>query len=364
MRAIESLILYKRGIPNYDTVKEVILKLYSLRENQIKTYEYINHHLYADARWRRLTNNFNGELVRGDFKEYEGEIDFMKAYCVRSQVLKVVKFDKTFIYAHNILAEGKNEYISTKKVSIADMWEYNSNTASNITYQIRCNREDYPKNDFNSFLEDDDNFAYYEKWEEEINENDDWWLNVYNLAYEAFDKLRIYAFNNNVLSEIVNNISSGDSQTEKTVFEILDYLFDSCKAKCSEKQASRFRVIHRRIKNKIKRLHVPTVMVAEPAETISENIKNDVPVMTCPQQTIAFVYILNHFGVSAVDTNHIDIARFVKPFTGRSLDNIRKNVRFDIDDENVRSNMRVAEKAVRRFMPEIADQILRDLNVK
>lgn len=364
MRAIENLIVYKKGIRNYNTVKEAVLKLYSLREDQVKTYEYINHHLYADARCRQLTNNLNGELVRGDFKEHDGEIDLMKAYCVRSEIMKVLKFDRSFIYAHNILAEGRNEYLSTQKICITEMWEYNNKTASHINNLIRCNREDYPKTDFNSYLEDDDNFAFFEKKEEEIQKNDDWWLEVYNLAYETFDNVRIYAFNITKLNETVDNIAPGDSLIEKTVLEILDYLFDSYKIKCSEKQVKRFRVIHKRIKNKLKKFYAAVDMVAEPAGVISENKKNDMSVLTCPQQTIAFVYILNHFGISVVDTNHIDIARFVKPFTGRNLDNIRKNVRFDIDDENVRSNMRVAEKALRKFMPEVADQILRDLNVK
>ena len=83
--------------------------------------------------------------------------------------------------------------------------------------------------------------------------------------------------------------------------------------------------------------------------------------MTFSQQVMAFVYILNSFGINTKNTKKSTIARFINRIIGRSEDNIRKRLDINYDDVNVKQNLRTVAETFQELLPGTSDQILRDI---
>jgi hypothetical protein len=83
MRSKECLQNEKHTFRYYDLVKKTIYDLYPLRRDKIKTFEYLNRYLYADARYEAESKNCNGDISKENFELIDGEVDHNIAALVR-----------------------------------------------------------------------------------------------------------------------------------------------------------------------------------------------------------------------------------------------------------------------------------------
>lgn len=163
MSVEEHLEAESENIICFDIVKNAIKELKLIRRNQIETEKYFDDHLFADARCRLHTNNFNGPLVREDFVENENEISIENSINTRMSLLKVMVNDESFLYAKNALIQGTNSYFDEYKLPVIEPAEVNGNTDKQIE-EVICNyKEDYPKTSIWDFLEDEDNLDFFDK---------------------------------------------------------------------------------------------------------------------------------------------------------------------------------------------------------
>ena len=206
MRAKENLEILKEKIFLYELVKKTIYDLLPLRTDKIKTKEYFERYLFADARYWNQSRKFNGSFSDSDFKERENEVPHTLVSYVRSGLLSVIFNDVTFIYAYNIIVQGVNLQSVPYKILFCDMKEENTNTTFIIENTCMRYKEDYPKSILGDFLLNTDNWEFYESNYSKYNKEDEWWLNAFNLAYEIFDKVRIKSYNPSTAQYLIKNI--------------------------------------------------------------------------------------------------------------------------------------------------------------
>lgn len=249
MRTKVYLDAYRNDIYYYNQVKKAVYDLYPLRLDKIQTLEYFNNYLYSDARYRALKKNTNDKFKDSDFKEFPDEVNRNIAYKVRIEILNVIADDDTFIFAHNIIAQGVNKYIKYHKLNICKPKLECLDIISKIDNLICENKEDYPKSKLSDFLMQKDNWDFYCNHNCELQKDEEWWLHVFNHAYALFDKVRVLSSDPFKAQYIIKNIFFNDKEIESTIVSIIKNLFDNYS--CNEYDEKR------------KRLKILSVMIEE-----------------------------------------------------------------------------------------------------
>lgn len=381
MRAKEYLEINKDQIFHYDIVKCAIDALCPLRNNKIKTEEYFNRYLFADARY--LSN-------KKDFVLREGEIDVNYAPLVRINIIGAIYNDETFIFAYNIIVMQKNKYHKLIHLNCFKIKEINCKTMSDIERICILYKEDYPKQHLCEYLIDEENEEYARSKHCLQNGSIEWWNDVFNKAYEQFDIIRIKLMNGFDERTFVKSICTNDKKMNHEVIELVSHLFKNYSYDLDEVQERKYRILsdslkitynlmnndanllsepevtmennyEKNEKNEIDRLKSETDRLKRENELLKQQLEKDANVMTCSQQTMAFSYLLNHLGINTENTQKSIIARFMHPIIGRNEANIRKRLEFDYDDVNVKQNLRIVAEVFSEILPGTAEQILKDI---
>lgn len=227
MRAKEKLEFNRKEFDHYEHVRKSIYDLYPIRTDKQKTKDYFNEHLFADARYRKMikSNNRTHKTVR--FHENKNEIDHLIAYRVRKEIQNAICDDKTFLYAYNIIERDHNPYDEDYKGKTVKLKP--ETLVSSVEIEEECVRykEDYPKNNLSDFLLDETNFEFYNERFCNFMMDEEWWLFLFNKAYEIFDRLRILAYDPFKAHYLANNIYFGDKQMEETILDLLLILINN-----------------------------------------------------------------------------------------------------------------------------------------
>jgi len=227
MRAKEKLEFNRKEFDYYEQVRKSIYDLYTIRTDKQKTNDYFSEHLFADARCRKMikSSNITHKTVR--FHENKDEIDHVIAYRVRKEIQNAICDDKTFLYAYNIIESDHNPYDDDQKGKTVKMKPETFASSVEIEEEIVRYKEDYPKNNLGDYLLDETNFQFYGERLSDITEDEDWWLFVFNKAYEIFDRLRILAYDPFKAHYLANNIYYRDKQMEETILDLLLILINN-----------------------------------------------------------------------------------------------------------------------------------------
>ena len=364
MRAKEYLEINKERILYFDIVKSAIDALGPLRNKKRETEEYFNRYLFADA--RILANE-------KEFVLNEGEVDDKLAQDVRINIMNAVCKDESFIYAYNTIVMQKNEYFSLTPLNFCQRKDFNSNTVSEIERVCSLYKEDYPKEHICDFLLDDKNREYAQSKNCLENGGLDWWKDIFNKAYEQFDIIRVQLRNGFNELNFIESICEGDEKKDREVIDLLSYMFSYYSYDLDEIQMKRYRILSESLKSIYYKKHQVINLVAENSyeqeitslkrenEQLRSKLDKDPNVMTCSQQVMAFIYMLNYFGINTENTKKSILTRFINRIIGRSEDNIRKRLDINYDDVNVKQNLRTVAETFQELLPGTSDQILRDI---
>jgi len=227
MRAKEKLEFNRKEFDYYVHVKKSIYDLYPLRTNKQKTKDYFNAHLFADARYRKMIKSNNGSHDAIKFRENNDEIDHLIAYRVRKEIQNAICDDKTFLYAYNIIELDHNPYDGDQKGNAVNPKPETLVSSVEIEEESIKYKEDYPKNNLGDYLLDETNFEFYNERFCDFMKDEEWWLFVFNKAYEIFDRLRILAYDPFKAHYLANNIYFGDKQIEDTILDLLLILINN-----------------------------------------------------------------------------------------------------------------------------------------
>ena len=375
MRAKEYLEINKNKILYYNLVKGAIEGLCPLRNNKKKTEEYFNRYLFADARYH---------LQPDGFKQREGEVNKNYAYDVRIYIMNAVYTDESFIFAFNIILMQKNKYYDLIPLNFCEIKEINSCTISNIESICTSYKEDYPKSHICDYLLDDNNMIYLNKRGYLTKGGFDWWRDVFNKAYEHFDNIRIQMTNGFDLNSFVESICTDYNEKDYEIVQLVSYLFSDYNYDIDENQIKKYRflsnslltIYNEKFKN-INKVSEPDIIeygkeksvdyLSEIEKLKQENeelkglIEKDKKSMTCSQQVIAFIYLLNSYGINTDNTRKSSIARFINRLTGTSETNVRKRLEINYDDIKVKYNLRIVAETFQELLPNTSEQILRDI---
>ena len=221
MRAKEKLEFNRMEFDYYEHVRKSIYDLYPLRTDKQKTKDYFSKHLFADARYRKKIKTNNGTHETVKFHENRDEIDHLIAYRVRKEIQNAVCDDKTFLYAYNIIERDHNPYDEDQKGKTVKLKSETLASSEDIERECACYREDYPKNNLGDYLLDDRNFEFYNERINDFIADEEWWLHVFNKAYEIFDRLRVLAYDPFKAHYLAINIYFGDMLMEETILDLL-----------------------------------------------------------------------------------------------------------------------------------------------
>ena len=221
MRAKEMLEFRRKDFNYYEHVHKSIYDLYLLRTDKRKTKKYFNKHLFADARYRKKIKINNGSHESIIFRENKDEIDRSIAYRVRLEIKNAISEDNTFIYAYNIIVRDHNPYDEDHKGNSVKLKPETLASSTEIEKVSASYKEDYPKNNLGDFLLDEvNNNFFYERFHD-LKRDEEWWLTLFNRAYELFDRLRVLAYEPFRAHYLANNIYFGDKTMEDNILDLV-----------------------------------------------------------------------------------------------------------------------------------------------
>ena len=391
MRAKEFLELYKVTIPCYDTVKSCVYDLYQLRSDKYNTQLYFDQRLFADARCRSETSNYNGLLCCEDFVLYETEISIENVSTVRKEILNAIYDDETFIFAYNILVSGNCKYTNSNSNRFAETKEICCNTENKINDLREIFKEDYPKDDLVDYLLDSSNEEFYESRNQELDKGNKWWLKAFNSAYKIFDLVRIHANNSDKAKKFVTEFTDSDQLLVATVVQMVVYLTEKYDLKFDneneqqKKERTRIEkklsIISKLIKKHIlNKQHYQITENKSEIEKLQEEIEElnaevqelkekhklemkerDEKGFSVLENNIYTYYIYDELGLNFDNSTRVDWAKLLTKVTGKNEENIRKTFKFDYKDFKTREAMNYVAELIKKLHPKVYQKIMNDL---
>ena len=193
MRAKEYIYLHKKELKHAEILSKVIKDLLILRMDRVATSEYINKYLSADIRYQHYMLQ-KGLYERGNamqteepsFETTNGEICIDIAAEVREELFYVIKDDGSFGYLFYILGTEQNAKHNGEPIDCIP-------NAERIVQRIIENRDDYPKDNLDGYINENLNYKQYNilidghYWDDD----DAVYLKYFNRVYEIYDELRI-----------------------------------------------------------------------------------------------------------------------------------------------------------------------------
>ncbi len=342
MRSKEYLENEKPSFLHYNQVKKAIYDLYPMRTDNIKTLEYFNNYLFADARYR---------ASKETFEPREGEVDKNIAAFVRVEIFNTIMQDESFIFVHNIIVLGDNFYGDSIPLKGHEPKTLDKDTHKNIKEVIRNYKEDYPKNSLCKYLTDKDNKEYHENSIYYLKKSNSWWIKAFNLAYKVFDSIRVRTQTTSEAIKFVEEINTGDELLDTVTREIICYMSENYSYDTTEEQKIMLGMLSCLIKNKYQEPEIKADMVCEADED------DAVGGLTCAQQTKGLLFLFDALGVNEVNTKKIELAKIIRLFTGKNLRNIQNRMKIDLNKPKDVSDLKLLSDLLRGVFPEISDRI-------
>lgn len=193
MRAKEYIYNHRHELKHADIVSKVINDLLPLRKDRVSTSKYMNNHLSADIRYqhymlqKELFERGNAmQLEEPTYEKMDGEISMDISAAVREELFMAIKDDESFGYLFYCLGTEQNLRHNREPIDCIP-------NAERIVQRICENRDDYPKDSLDGFINDDLNYQQYnilidgKYWEDD----DSLYLAYFNRVYEMYDELRL-----------------------------------------------------------------------------------------------------------------------------------------------------------------------------
>lgn len=193
MRAKEYLELHKKGIRHLEEVSHIMADLMPLRLNKQATDEYYNRRLSADIRRRdyllRTELYEQGNAMQNErpvLETLDKEVPVEIAAEVREQLFEVIAGDKSFGYLYFLLGTEQNAKHRTNPIDCIPDRE-------RIVSAIKRYRDDYPKVTLDEYLNDELNYAQYDRLTSGryMKDNEQDLLFYFNQVFEIYDQLRL-----------------------------------------------------------------------------------------------------------------------------------------------------------------------------
>lgn len=306
MRAKEYLILRRKDLYYYDIVKKAIRELYPLRFDKAATETYFNRYLFADARHR----------VEESFTSQEGEIDHAIALDVRVEILHVITEDDSFIYAYNIIAEGRNLFCNFGTMQLCAPKEEDIGMLREMEAVYGNHRED---------------------WQQAIE-------NIVRCLLEHF------------------NLQLTDEQIEKKdeLWDLVkEFYLCYCKPYIIRNETDELKAALARKEQEI-------AMLKESIARLNRQLSVNTPAngkggMTLRETSLVFYYLFNELGVNFSNSDKTQWARFIHTLTGKSFQRIRESLSIDFDRKSIQKNLRDVAALFSELFPHIENKILNDM---
>lgn len=368
MRTNEYLEIAKQQIYHFELVEKAVEGLYPLRLDHCKTEEYLNRYHFADAR-KRVVN---------DFQLREGEVDPTIALEVRLELMKVLAQDNTFIFAHNILAEGRNRFWNHPLLCIGVVKGENGNTLKEIEELYKNLKEDYPKDNLADYLLNDQNRCFYDEKRQLVNHDEIWWLDAFNRAYRLFDIVRVKNDNPFNAKVLVTDFATGDEEMDQLVVDIfcslaehfdfgqhdeqrkkMDLLLGMLRDDVLQEDKYEVRKVIAQLKEELKEKED---LIAEKEEELN-GLKNKTKA-TAGQIIIFFYYLLHALGINFNNSDKTKWANMISFVSGYNKEYIRNRLEFSFDNGTVKQNIRIVAGYLQELLPLIALQMQNDLDAE
>src|SRR5690554_2498445 len=393
MRAKEYLEINKNRIPCYNTVKSCVYDLYKLRRSYQDTQKYFDDRLFADSRYRVMTNNLNGSLNVDDFDLLENEIPISEVVSVRKDIMNAICNDKTFVYAYNILALGKCKYLNLHIVKVAEPWDISYNTPTLVDELCKLYKEDYPKDNLCDYLLEEFNKQFYENNYTKHKKGNDWWLSVFNKSYEIFDLLRINLDDPFEAKKFVTEFTHPDKHFVDAVVQIVTHMIATYEMKtgseneqqqqerilmeqkldivsglinlhfsdCECLQIDEMELQEKKLEEcelENKRLKAEMAEMKERHRQEREQSKG----MTNSQIALLTYYIFNALGLNFENSTKVDWAKFINAVSGRSENSMRDKFSFKFDNKQTIKDSEEVIAVMQELFPDIVQTIKNDIN--
>ena len=193
MRAKEYFNQHKHELKYAEVVGKIINDLLPLRKDPKATAAYMNQRLSADIRYQHYLLKKElferGHALQPDqpvFEELEDDISKDISIEVRKELFCVIREDESFGYLYYILGTEYNTHHCDEPIDCVP-------DSEQILRSIIDNRDDYPKKELDSFINEELNYRQYctlqdgRYWEDD----DTLYLNYFNRVYEIYDELRL-----------------------------------------------------------------------------------------------------------------------------------------------------------------------------
>lgn len=358
MRANEYIEINQSSIQHIDDVKRIIKDLLPLRKDKKGTDEYYNKFLLSDCRlniYKKDIKNFplkkEHEVNKSVLEKFEGEIPATIAAEFRNQLFEVIKEDKSFGYLFYQLAVEKNQKNAIYKT---DPIQCIPNEKV-ILNSIFSNRDDYPKNSLNEYLDDHFNYDQYcILVDNQIITNDCAGLLTYfNTSYYLYDKIR--CLKNKVL-QVGEFCGNYDFNNETIMFWTLSFvikMIDEFNSKDNQLL---------RCKNEIYKIIKPFEQKAISTQSTSQSDEDNSKknTFTTAQQVLYFYYLLDEVGINFGNSDKSQWVRFINSFTGKNAQDIKEKLSFNFEDKKTKRDLRIVADYVQELMPAIAIKIRKD----
>ncbi|WP_288572154.1 hypothetical protein [Segatella copri] len=205
MRAKEKLIAQADKLAYAKEIDKILSDLLPLRLDKEATEDYYNNVLTPDIRKQnydlqlKMHERKNAMQIEIPTEEhYQEELSLDIAKEIRKELFNIISEDKSFGYLYYLLGTERN----AKKGNVPIDCIPNRKT---IKQTIKTNRDDYPKKNLDSYLEDRFNYTQYDSVISKFIADTDVVLSIFNMAYQVFDVVRCYK---NKVSKIGNYLNS------------------------------------------------------------------------------------------------------------------------------------------------------------
>lgn len=193
MRAKEYLSINGSRIEHCSLVQQILHELAPLRADRQATVDYFNHRLSADIRLKnyllqkQLYEQGNAlQTQMPVWESFENEISSETALAIRDELFEVIKEDASYGYMFYLLGTEHNARHNAQPVDCMPQEE-------RILEALRVQRDDYPKNNLEGYLDDDFNYGEYDRLiqNDVYGDDSEAMLRHFNRGYEIFDRIRI-----------------------------------------------------------------------------------------------------------------------------------------------------------------------------
>lgn len=232
MRAKEYLYNHTDQLKHSDILKGLLNDLLPLRSNKEATDTYVYEHLFADKNdvQYKLQKNLFEQGCAVQPKEprqvhYDEEIDMNLASEIRGDLLTVIQGDASFGYLFYILGRDYNtNHVSTHINCVPN--------PQIIVSAIKENMDDYPKNDLDSYLNEDFNFEQYQELMDNDYPNDnDTLLRFFNTSYHIYDEIRLRKQSFTNVKKYIEELQFSNNTEQYWIMNFILKMLDKSKEK-------------------------------------------------------------------------------------------------------------------------------------